>query len=1652
MSLSASSQMLIDGQTLYGNEWIDYDKSYIKVTLDQDGMYKINYTDLLAAGMPAGVIGSGVQVIHMGKQIASIISSQGEWKNEDHIIFYGEKNIGKMDAFLFQDPEVEQLNPKYSLFTEESSYYISWGNTAMSSLRYTKLDNNVSNTNVLKKNFYLHKEDLVYSEQVSSPSTIDPDLNYSSFITGEGFATNMRRKHDVTIPIDKLTDGPSAVLNYRISTNRSDHNIQVYFNDILLDNIAVSGIQIIDDSHLINLTDLKPSSNLLFEAFRDSDIYNIASVSVTYPRTTDAEGKSLLRFLLEENSANNYYEFENFNRGVSNYVLDVSNNYLLIPEVSGSTAKVLLEKSHTQQSIIYLMNETSFLSPKSLTQKRFINIDNVNAEYLILTSELLNVEENGINYVQEYADFRASELGGLYKTYVLNVEDVFDLFGYGVTGHTYAIKNFSNYIKGNWSDFNTVLLLGKGLDYSNKNKQTLIKSYVPTYGKPGSDNLLFSVDTIPYPFVSIGRVAVNNPTQIKDYLDKVKVHSRLSDVENLSIEDRLWLKNTIHLSGGGGIAEQQELYEYLSGMKDKIESNSYGASVNTYRKTSSDPVQTSLSQQILQDIDAGVSMLTFFGHSSQGTFDFSIEDADKYSNYGRWPVMLAMGCKAGDVNANLISLSEQMVLTKDVGAIAFFASSGNAYPKMLSDLGREYYTLLGGDLYGKPIGEIMRQVLINQYIPSDRNYITLHEQKILHGDPALSFFSAPAPDYVVDFSTVLTTDDIGTQDEKIDISFDIVNLGKGGIQDSMSNYLVHTYGEKSDTIYFNTITPNNRIAVNLVLDNPGIAAAGKNTINIILDYNNKHEEYPNPIAEENNDLTLAYKNEGYCFYIFDNSATPIYPGNFAIVNQQGITLKASASNAFNDKLTYVIEIDTTELFDSNMLMTSEIVSTPGLIQWQPTIQYQDGIVYYWRIIPKDIENTKWNASSFIYIEGSSDGWNQSHYYQWLKDDYETYEMSDQRIFGFVDNIADFKITNLMFNGPNTEKPVLVAQNDPQQYLEFVSDGNIKSGVYISIVDGDTGVPWKNFQAPNSLYGSVYGSSFPDRFFFPYWTRTPEERQLAMTLLEDIVPDGNYIIFYTVQRSDVTLDFDYQPEEWAGDAAIIGRDLFSILEKNGASKVRELANGAKPYIFAYRKGDPSWAPLERIADNINSTIELEFTVTGKWDEGTISSTTVGPAQEWDKLLWDLDLLDLSEDSISLSIVGVDVDGSEVLLFERVDNFDFDLTSINAQQYPYLKLVLYSTDNLSRTSAQLDYWRVLYTAIPEAALNTTEKFVFNSDTLQIGQPMRLSTVATNITETDMDSLLVKYTIIDDSNSEIIKYNRLAPLEGGTSVDIDFEYPTNSLNGLHQFRVEINPEKDQMEQYDFNNIGIIDFTVLGDKINPLLDVTFDGLHIMDGDIVSPTPNICVILRDESSQFFIDDVKNFDLSLQALPDQQSYPVDLSASNIIFTPADSTTDYAKLEFLPELESGEYILYVQGWDASGNLSGDQKIEIRFEVIRESSINNVLNYPNPFSTSTQFVFTLTGYNVPDIFTIQIMTLSGKVVKEITKEEIGNIRIGVNRTDYRWNGTDEYGNKLANGVYIYKVLTSHTDNEEIKQINNQKIDGFFTNGFGKLVILR
>jgi flagellar hook assembly protein FlgD len=97
-------------------------------------------------------------------------------------------------------------------------------------------------------------------------------------------------------------------------------------------------------------------------------------------------------------------------------------------------------------------------------------------------------------------------------------------------------------------------------------------------------------------------------------------------------------------------------------------------------------------------------------------------------------------------------------------------------------------------------------------------------------------------------------------------------------------------------------------------------------------------------------------------------------------------------------------------------------------------------------------------------------------------------------------------------------------------------------------------------------------------------------------------------------------------------------------------------------------------------------------------------------------------------------------------------------------------------------------------------------------------------------------------------------------------------------------------------------------------------------------------------------------------------------------------------------------------------------------------------------------------IPQNLKIQVLTITGKIVREITRDELGPLNIGRNITSFKWDGTDQYGQKLANGVYLYRVVTNldgHSlDKFPTYDANGSKVntDQYFNKGYGKMYLMR
>jgi flagellar hook assembly protein FlgD len=223
------------------------------------------------------------------------------------------------------------------------------------------------------------------------------------------------------------------------------------------------------------------------------------------------------------------------------------------------------------------------------------------------------------------------------------------------------------------------------------------------------------------------------------------------------------------------------------------------------------------------------------------------------------------------------------------------------------------------------------------------------------------------------------------------------------------------------------------------------------------------------------------------------------------------------------------------------------------------------------------------------------------------------------------------------------------------------------------------------------------------------------------------------------------------------------------------------------------------------------------------------------------------------------------------------------------------------------------------------------------------------------------------------------------------------------------------------------------------------------MQNDLISPRPLIHIKLKDENPFLLLNDSSFLKIEIKK-PNASTYQaVQFQSEEVSYTPANSANNNElSVLYKPHFtEDGTYSMRIKVKDASNNNYNNEAYNIDFEVVNASSITHFFPYPNPFSTHTQFVFTLTGEVVPDDLKIQIMTVSGKIVREISKAELGPIKIGHNITEYKWNGTDEFGDRLANGVYLYRVVLKNANDFEKRSTSG---DQYFKEGFGKLYLMK
>lgn len=1677
-----SSQALL-AQT-YGNEWINYSKSYYKIKVPKTGLYRITYQALSnAPGLSINSIqGSRFNLFHNGQVVPFYVTTTGILGANDYIEFYGEKNDGSLDANLYDDPSWH-MNEYYSLFNDTAAYYLTWDTPEPNILI-----NNVTNdlTNLPAKEIYCT------TKTVQSFNNTYQQGNYAllsgaalyeaKYDEGEGYSDVQfdRTTKSYTFNTNGYYNSSAVSCQLRlavVSTSTTEHRLIVNFNSLQLKDTTFYGYKLNKWNFSFPASSILTNSvlNITAAGTGTRDRNAVAFIELTYPNTFNFQGNSRFNFSINDAPVTKYLEINNFSSSSSAPILyDLTNHIRIVGTPGQSPLRFKLPAGGGgQQRDLYLTSQalTDITLVNSISLVSFVNFNNpVNqGNYIILSHKSLQNDGQGNNWLNNYSQHRSSAAGGSFSPIIVTIDQLHEQFSNGIEKHPLAIRRFAEFARDKWIfEPRFMFIIGKGREYANStaslnmriNSSAYAQCLIPTFGFPGGDNLLTAEPGSMVPTIPTGRLSVTNASNIGIYLTKVidyeAEQAKVGDPYQ-TIAEKLWMKEFMHLGGGNNTTEQQTFKFYLDSYEELAEDTFYGANIISYYKNSTNPIQIAQSGYLGDRIDEGVSLITFFGHASPNSFDFSIDDPNNYSNFKRYHVVLSNGCYSGNLYNPAPGVSESFIFAENRGAVAFIATTALSSSVGLNNFSRNLYENLSNHQYNKPLGEVIQSTIADMQVCCNSSFNRMVAQDMtLHGDPALYLNTHDKPDYDLEPQMIFfDPPTVTVETDSFTVNVIVTNLGKA-IDEDITLEVIRTLPDGTSFTYTKNVKATyyqDTIPVTIVTGSA--EAFGLNNLKITID---AEDVVTNELSETNNTLGLTLN-------ILSEDVFPIHPYEFAIVPNQGVTLKASTANAFAGTRNYVMEIDTTELFNSPAKRSTSITQSGGVLKWQPQVTYQDSVVYYWRvgIDSAGAGPTKWRYSSFIYLNGEFPGWNQSHYYQWLKDQYSNLELDVDRVFKFADDNKDIDVKTGTWEGYGGPLPwdqiAYYLNNVRQQYWNCGGSG-FTGGLTFAVFDPVTGNNWKSLLSLktvdpisgyniNDRYKSIHcGTIDVGGFMFPtnqpYW-------QDRISNFIDSIPAGHYVLIYSVNNTGYA--------NW-------GANLINHIQDLGANAISTLQNQSpnSPWIFFAQKGNPASAE-EVFGNSINDVLDFSTTITANWYEGQTETPLIGPAFEWGSVHWDYFAMEqVPNDQSSIDVIGVDRSGVETVLIPGLTALDQIITNtIDANTYPYLKLRLNTRDDSTRTPTQLKYWRVLYKKVPEAALNAFTHFEFVGDTVTLGESLRLSVAVENVTDIDMDSLLVKYTISTASRNVVTDYVRYDSLKALQTVNLDYQFNTNCgcLGELNSLVVEVNPDEDQPEQFHFNNIGILQFGIAGDNANPLLDVTFDNVHILDGDIVSAEPEILIKLKDENKYLALDDTSLVNIFLKH-PDGDLERILFNDPDVQFIPVVpsqvSKNNTAEVIINKRFEEdGTYELLVQAKDRSDNISGTYgnsgegiDYRISFEVVNQAMLTNVLTYPNPFTTSTRFVFTLTGSELPTFFKIQILTVTGKVVREIMLDELGPIHIGRNITEFAWDGTDQYGDPLGNGLYLYRVVAK-LNGESLDKMDTGT-DKYFKSGLGKMYLAR
>ncbi|QIP15386.1 hypothetical protein G8759_23525 [Spirosoma aureum] len=841
-------------QNPFGNEWIRPGQKYLKFTINKAAVYRISYQDIKTAD--ASLLQTNPanwQLFFRGQEMSIRIVGQqdGVFNEQDYVEFYGEGNDGSQDSLLYRPQK--RLHPYQTLYSDEAAYFLTSSPT-QAGKRVPELSNSAQG--ITPEPFHIEETVQAFTSEYTFNNLkgLEPVLQHSYFEPGEGWSGPLLTIDSVGLVTMKLTGRVSA--NWPVTLegmvngrDYSTHKVNVQLDgptptplaSLLLPGFASQTFQQTINPNTI----LNDQLTLRFKAevYGFIDHFSITYVKLTYPQSIAMGGQLSKVFNIPANqrqtallaltdipSASFAYD-----------ITDKANCRYVAIQASGGQQLIVVSDASRKRSVL-VTNQVA--KPLAIRAVRFQSTFSQTADYLIVTHSSLRQSATA------YANYRSSAQGGNYKPFIVAADSLFDQFNYGEKGPL-ALRRFAAFMLAN-APVKNLLLVGKACSYPYYVK-TATDDLVPTIGYPGSDILLTAgLNGFPLnsPAISTGRLNVTTNDQVLTYLEKVK------QLENAT-PNGLWRKHIIHISGGKSKGEAQSLRSTMSQLGDVFKNGQLGGQVSSFSKSNTyeevEPIN------IAPLVNDGVSLITFFGHAGPAITDMNFGFASPLENGYRnknYPLMIFNGCGVGEIFSRFTTLSTDWVLAPEKGSALVLAHSYLSFEQPTTKYLTKLYSSLFTDpsSLGMPFGKFQQQL----NVALEKEGIDLYDESVLlemvlQGDPALSLYPLPNPDFAVAQKGIYIQSSVAgssiKSSDSIRVVIPLVNLGKFVAGQSIGLSLKKTTGNNatSSTVYFNSFRYQDTLSYTIAKDET------LKSIDILIDPTNQITE----LDKANNKATLT---------------------------------------------------------------------------------------------------------------------------------------------------------------------------------------------------------------------------------------------------------------------------------------------------------------------------------------------------------------------------------------------------------------------------------------------------------------------------------------------------------------------------------------------------------------------------------------------------------------------------------------------------------------------------------------------------------------------------------------------------------------------------------------------------------------------------